>query len=127
MDEVKWIVGVALTLLAVIGGYIMRDRMLMKTITESDNDIRKDLALLKDDVFNKIASVRTDYVRRDDLTAHLERTEATIDAIKRDIVYSNDKVERKLDELFKSFTDETKATNTRIDNVLMQLNASNRS
>jgi hypothetical protein len=67
MDEIKWIAGVIISLITMIGGLIARDRQVHTRIEQGDADNMK-----------KIEEIKRDYVRRDDLKDHLQAIEKSI-------------------------------------------------
>ena len=71
-DSIKWMAGVIMTLVTMIGGIMTRDRQLLAKIEEGD--IRS---------MNKIDALQRDYVRRDELKDHLLSIEKMI-ALSRD-------------------------------------------
>ncbi len=71
-DSIKWMAGVIMTLVTMIGGIITRDRQLLAKIEDGDN---KAMA--------KLDTIQRDYVRRDDLKEHLQSIEKMI-ALSRD-------------------------------------------
>lgn len=71
-DSIKWMAGVIMALVTMIGGIMTRDRQLLAKI--EDGDIR---------AMNKIDALQRDYVRRDELKDHLLSIEKMI-ALSRD-------------------------------------------
>ena len=87
MEEVKWLIGILMALVAMIGGFIARDRQVMARIQDGDEKIQKAM----DDV-------RKEYVRRDDLKDHLQ-------SIEKSLVQSRDEqreMARRIDALITS-------------------------
>ncbi len=89
--------GVMIAIVTLIGSIVMRDRALNRSIVDGDLQTRKDIeVLLRDEIkgveakldsiatrFNmfddRITGVNDRFVRRDDLTAHVERIERLIE------------------------------------------------
>lgn len=87
MEEVKWLIGISMALVTMIGGFIARDRQVMARIQEGDEKIQK-----------AVDDVRREYVRRDDLKDHLQ-------SIEKSLVQSRDEqreMARRIDALITS-------------------------
>lgn len=84
MDEVKWIVGVIVGIVTMIGGLVTRDRQVMHRIDDGDRDIREELHALGDKVKASQDSIKRDYVRRDDLKEHLQTIEKMLEQARAD-------------------------------------------
>ena len=67
MEEVKWLTGILMPLVTMIGGFIARDRQVMARIQDGDEKIQK-----------AVDDVRREYVRRDDLKDHLQSIEKSL-------------------------------------------------
>ena len=67
MEEVKWLIGIIIAMVTMIGGFIARDRQVMARIHEGDEKIQK-----------AVDDVRREYVRRDDLKDHLQAIEKSL-------------------------------------------------
>lgn len=65
------LIGWGLTVLAIVGGIILRDRQVMATIQDGD-----------DKLHHRVNETRDQYVRRDDLAVHLQRIEKTVDEMR---------------------------------------------
>jgi len=65
------LVGWGLTVLAIVGGVILRDRQVMQSINEGDNKIH-----------DRLSKVKDEYVRRDDLHSQINRIEKSMDEMK---------------------------------------------
>jgi uncharacterized membrane protein YhiD involved in acid resistance len=65
------LIGWGLTVLAIVGGIILRDRQVMSTIQDGD-----------DKLHHRINDTRDQYVRRDDLAQHIQRIEKTVDEMR---------------------------------------------
>ncbi len=84
------------TLAALIGGFVMRDRIVMKAISQGDAELH-----------SRINDVKDKYVRRDDLGAHIASIERAVEDIK-------ESQRTGLNDL----KEEMRRTHTRIDEVL---------
>lgn len=89
-----------------------RDRSMMAMITTTRGDWERAIAAAKDDgrkmidtasttLHDRISRVRDEYVRRDDLEAHLRRFEKQFDAIHSELVRSYEHTDKRFDELRK--------------------------
>lgn len=65
------LIGWGLTVLAIVGGVILRDRQVMGTIKDGD-----------DKLHDRLSKVKDEYVRRDDLASHIQRIEKTVDEMR---------------------------------------------
>lgn len=88
-DEIKWLVGAVLAVVSMLGGVIVRDRQVSKSIKDGDDALHE-----------RINRVRDDYVRRSDLDGHILRL-------------SNDMREMRVEQ-----REATKDTNARLDMLL---------
>ncbi len=86
------IIGVGGIIVAMVGGFIVRDRMVARVISEGDGKLHA-----------RIDRVKDEYVRRDDLSDHIVRIEKSVDAMKEEQRRTND---------------EQRRTNERIDKIL---------
>ena len=87
MEEVKWLIGILMALVTMIGGFIARDRQVMARINDGDEKIQR-----------AVDDVRKEYVRRDDLKDHLQ-------SIEKSLVQSRDEqreMARRIDALITS-------------------------
>nr|WP_321980129.1 hypothetical protein [uncultured Cohaesibacter sp.] len=93
-EEVQWLVGVAFGIVAMVGGFIVRDRQTAKQIKDGD-----------DRLHDRINRVRDDYVRRDDLHNHITRLDDSIkemrQEMKEETTKTNDRLDRLLAEISK--------------------------
>ena len=65
-EDLKWIVTVALGVITVIGGLLMRDRHMLATIRKGDEDAIRHAQEGDDRLHERVNRVRDEYVRRDD-------------------------------------------------------------
>lgn len=72
------VVSIGLTLVACVGGIIARDRYLSATIVSGDKAIREEMDKKIDVCHERINKTRDEFVRRDDLDAHMTRIEKSI-------------------------------------------------
>lgn len=82
-EVLAWLASVA----ALVGGAIVRDRQVMKAITDGDKELHA-----------RVNDVRDEYVRRDDLDGHLVRLERSMQAI----VEGQKETNKRIDELLVS-------------------------
>jgi len=87
-DQLTWIVGTGLSIIAIIGGIIARDRQLTRMISEGD-----------DKVHERVNRVRDEYVRRSDLDGHIQRLDANIQTLAKDVREQSQETTRRLDAL----------------------------
>lgn len=102
--DVKALVGLIISAVAVIGGVVMRDRWMSKSIREGDDKIHE-----------RINDVKRDYVRRDDLDNHLTRMSAEMKAM-----HMEQKAEAK------GLNDRIDSVNSRLDSILAAVTVSRR-
>ena len=86
------IISVGGIIVAMVGGFIVRDRMVVRAISEGDSKLHA-----------RIDKVKDEYVRRDDLSDHIVRIEKSVAAMKEEQRRTND---------------EQRRTNERIDKIL---------
>jgi hypothetical protein len=68
--DIQMLIGIVAAGVAIIGGIIVRDRYVAKSIRDGDAELH-----------SRINKVKDDYVRRDDLDKHLERIEHKLDEL----------------------------------------------
>lgn len=81
-EELKWVIGAAISLLGLLGGYIARERQLLKLIKDGDDEISK-----------RLTRVQAEYVRKEDLNGHIIRLEQSIDAMRNDFRETNRRID----------------------------------
>jgi hypothetical protein len=86
--SVEWLAGMGLTLIGIVGGIIARDRYIFSKISECEKNISKS----ERNFYEKLAEVKHEYVRRDDLDNWLKRVEETLTEIKQEQVRTNEKI-----------------------------------
>lgn len=107
MTAETWqILGFGLTLLAAIGGVVARDRALQNLIVEGDKATRVEAKAEADRLHERVNKVRDEFVRREDLDAHLSRIEKSIER-----VYDAQKEQ----------VEQARDTNQRVDAILQHL------
>jgi hypothetical protein len=73
---------------ATIGGFIVRDRQVAKTIADGDAELHQ-----------RVNKVRDEYVRRDDLTGHITRIETMLIAMRDEQRRTNERIDSLLVKL----------------------------
>lgn len=88
VDMLNWIIGTGLSVIAIIGGIIARDRQLTRLISEGD-----------DKLHDRINRVRDDYVRRVDLDGQIARLDKNVDELRDEIRQSRNETNQRLDAI----------------------------
>lgn len=96
MSSIEWFIGAAIALTTLIGGIIVRDRQVMKSINDGDSKLHE-----------KLDRVAETYVRRDDLNGHIQSIENICNQIRTD-----------QSEATRQMREEQRTTNSRIDELL---------
>lgn len=78
-----------------------RDRSLMSMIATVQNGLEKHIDDATAPLHERVNRVRDEYVRRDDLDAHLNRMEKQFEDIRAEMRRGSDKVEARLGEMVK--------------------------
>ncbi|QDP56573.1 MAG: hypothetical protein GOVbin2380_8 [Prokaryotic dsDNA virus sp.] len=86
---IEWLIGAAIALFSVIGGMIVRDRQVMKSINEGDEKLHE-----------RINKVQSEYVRRDDLNGHISSIEKSVHEMREEQRETN----RRIDALLTAMT-----------------------
>lgn len=105
-DELKWLIGAAFTLVALIGGFLTRDRQIARLVKEGDDQLHE-----------RINRVKDEYVKRSDLDAHIIRLETSVKEMRSNLEVS-------VKELRADARDHAKETNRRLDLILAHFHAS---
>ena len=93
------LLGAAGTLTPVILAAMARDRTLISMINVIREEVMQSVTAAAAVTHDRINRVRDEYVRRDDLEAHLKRIEKTFDDIRSEIQRGQAATERKLDSI----------------------------
>lgn len=86
---IEWVVSTAIGLVVLIGGIIVRDRQVMKTINDGDEKLHQ-----------RINRVSDTYVRRDDLNGHIKHIEQMVNQMREEQRETN----RRIDALLAAMT-----------------------
>ena len=81
----EWAIGVGISLAALIGGIMVRDRQVMKTIEQGDQVLH-----------GRINDVKEDYVRRDDLVSHVKPMETMVALLRDEQRATNRRIDKLL-------------------------------
>lgn len=76
------LIGWGLTVLAIVGGVILRDRQVMQTIKDGDDRLRDALGDGEEKLHDRVSKIKDEYVRRDDLASLVQRIEKTVDEMR---------------------------------------------
>jgi len=82
------IIGAGLVIIGLIGGIIVRDRQVHKTIAEGDNILHA-----------RITKVQEEYVRRDDLYNHIRSIENIVNQMREEQRATNARIDAVLSSL----------------------------
>lgn len=88
MTDEFLIFGAVVSVVGLIGGVIVRDRYVMKTITDGEKELHA-----------RINKVRDDFVRKDDLDGHLTRIDSNIKELKSGLKENGTEMNRRLDKI----------------------------
>lgn len=107
MEEIKWVIGAAMSAVGMVGGFLARDRQVMSLIDDGDEavcrkveKVQSEINSVKREIQAEIHAVKRDYVRRDDMRDHLQ-------AIERSLQQSRDEqkdLTRRIDALINAMT-----------------------
>ena len=103
-DEITWIVGVAFTLITVIGGIIARDRYILRLISKSHEDTVREAQRAADKLDDRLNRVKDDYVRRVDLDAHIGRLDNSVQSLTSEMRSSSAQTNQRLDAILAHFS-----------------------
>ncbi len=87
------LIGIGLTVVAIIGGIIVRDRQVMKAIADGDNVLHA-----------RVTRVQEEYVRRDDLNGHISSIENSVNQMREEQRETN----RRIDALLTAMSNNAK-------------------
>lgn len=88
--EIQWLIGSLMAAIGVVGGIIMRDRHLIKSITDGDEKLHQ-----------RVNRIQTEYVRREELNQLLNGLEKSVAAIQSEQRETNRRIDRLLDVIAK--------------------------
>lgn len=74
------LIGIGTLLTPVVLAAMARDRQVGRIITEAKDGLRQDV----EKVHDRVNRVRDEFVRRDDLAAHLDRIDKSFDQVRQD-------------------------------------------
>lgn len=97
----EWFIGTAIALTGLIGGMIVRDRQVHKSINEGDEKIKQELYKVADHLHARVTKVQEEYVRRDDMLQHIARIENSVDSMVRQQNETNRRIDTLLTVLTK--------------------------
>lgn len=89
-DEIKWLIGAFIGLFTAVGGLIVRDRQVMKSINDGDEKLHE-----------RINNVQANYVRRDDLNGHIQSIENNVRSMREEQRETNRRIDAVLGALAK--------------------------
>lgn len=89
-EEIKWFIGALIGLFTAVGGLIVRDRQVMKSINEGDEKLHE-----------RINNVQANYVRRDDLNGHIQSIENNVRSMREEQRETNRRIDAVLGALAK--------------------------
>jgi hypothetical protein len=99
MEVWELLVGIGAVLTPVVLAAFARDRSLLQMISATKDDAGKMITKATDPLHERINRVRDEFVRRDDLAAHLERVDKQFDDLRAEVRRSGENTDRKLDEI----------------------------
>ena len=103
-DEITWIVGVAFTLITVIGGIIARDRYILGLISKGHESTVREAQRAADKLDDRLNRVKDDYVRRVDLDAHIGRLDNSVQSLTSEMRSSSAQTNQRLDAILAHFS-----------------------
>lgn len=86
--DLKWLAGILIGVVGLIGGFITRDRQMAKTIREGDEQLHQ-----------RINGVKDEYVRKDDLDQTVQRLETGMKEMRDEIRHNNSETTKRLDKI----------------------------
>jgi len=101
-------------LLGAIGGVILRDRQVMQSIKDGDEAIGQRLKESDDKLHSRVDRVKDEYVRRDDLHAHIARIEKSVDEVKDGMREQRSEQQRTNERLDTTLTSHTSMLQTMV-------------
>lgn len=93
MDIDGGTIGAICTVIICVGGIIARDRYIAGTIATGDKAIRDELNRNVDVCHERINKTRDEFVRRDDLDAHMTRIEKTMSGMHEEFKGTNKRID----------------------------------
>ncbi len=87
-EDLKWLVGLIIGAVGLIGGIVTRDRQMSKQIRESE-----------DCLHGRINRVKDEYVRKDDLANQIQRVEAGMKEMRDEMRLNASETTKRLDSL----------------------------
>lgn len=102
--EVTLTIGWGLSILALIGGAIARDRYISASISAGDKAVRDEMDKKIDVVHERVNKTRDEFVRRDDLDGHLARIEKSIAGMHDEQKITNKRIDEFMTEMLKHAT-----------------------
>ncbi|MDJ0628828.1 MAG: hypothetical protein QNJ44_11255 [Rhodobacter sp.] len=88
--DVIWLIGAIMGVVTVFGGLLARDRWVMKTMRDGDDELHR-----------RVNEVRDKYVRRDDLELQSSRFGGELHGLKDEIHQTNQRLDRLIELMIK--------------------------
>jgi len=90
-SEVRWLLGILIAGAASVGGIIMRDRHVLKSISEGDEKLHV-----------RINTFEKSFVRRADLNGHMQTIENMVNQMREEQRETNQRIDRVLQLMIKN-------------------------
>ncbi len=97
MEDLKSLIALIVGAVALVGGFIFRDRQTQNAIRSVERRGGEKLSEAQKDMHKRVDKVKDEYVRRDDLGTHMEHVTTGLADVKAELQRTN----TRLDELLK--------------------------
>ena len=103
-NEITWVIGVAFTLITIIGGIIARDRYILGLISKSHESTAREAQRAADKLDDRLNRVKDEYVRRVDLDGHIGRLDNSVQNLTGEMRSSSAQTNQRLDAILAHFS-----------------------
>lgn len=103
-DDIKWLFGALVAVVAAVGGFIARDRALVNQIRDGDDNSRKVAKEGADALHERVNKVRDEFVRRDDLDGHIKRFERSVSEMRGEMRHGHTETNKRLDTVMETLS-----------------------
>lgn len=91
MDDIKWLIGTLIGVVALVGGLVTRDRQMANQIRAGDDRLHE-----------RINRTRDEYVRRDDLDGQIRRLESSVTDMRDEMRHSSTEINKRFDSVMET-------------------------
>ena len=97
----EWAIGTSIALAVLVGGIIIRDRQVMKSITDGDKELLKSVNEGDEKVHHRINNILITHVKKDDLEMYLKPLKDNVTEMREEQRGTNQRIDTLLNAMVK--------------------------